>query len=499
METRNSRRWWILVVLCLSSLVLVVDSMALTVAVPSMTRDIGASAQDTQWILDSYILVFAGLLLTSGSLGDRFGRRKVMIIGLLLFGAASLAATFAANPGELIAVRIAMGVGGALIMPSTLSILITVFDETERPKAMAAWTSVAMLGLVGSPVLGGVLIAHFSWHAIFFINVPVVALAVLAGLILMPESKGPWQKPDPLGAVLSAVGMTALVWWIIEFPQHGAFGGQAAIPLAVAVVALGGFVLWENVTAAPMVPLVLFRNRNFTGGSLSLALLQIGNGGLLLVLTQYLQFVLGYSPVKAGLAFVPLAVTALAGNIAGAGLAAKIGPRFLVLAGMLVMASSFALLTTVSAGTGFAVPAIALGLLGLGAGLAMPAAVGALMSTIPAEKAGVGSALNDTIGQAGTALGIAILGSLLASGFDRNMPAGAPEQARGSIAAALAAARGDASLVHAAREAFTASMSATFTVSAIGVLAAALLATLVMRNTKPDPAAAPAEEHELVA
>src|SRR5689334_21790112 len=256
MLTRNPRRWWILVVLCLSSLVLVVDSMALTVAVPQMTRDIGATAQDTQWILDSYILVFAGLLLTSGSLGDRFGRRKVMIIGLLLFGAASLAGVFVTNPGEMIAVRVAMGVGGALIMPSTLSILIVVFDEEERRKAMAAWTSVAMLGLVGSPVLGGVLIDHFSWHSIFFINIPVVALAILAGLLLMPESKAPWQKPDPLGAVLSAAGMTALIWWIIEIPQHGAFGARSLVTLAVAAVALAGFVHLEYVTSAPMVSLV---------------------------------------------------------------------------------------------------------------------------------------------------------------------------------------------------------------------------------------------------
>jgi len=500
MQTRSSHRWWILVVLCLSSLVLVVDGMALTVAVPQMTRDLGATAQDTQWILDSYILVFAGLLLTSGSLGDRFGRRKVMIIGLLLFGAASLAAVFVTNPGEMIAVRVAMGVGGALIMPSTLSILIVVFDEEERRKAMAAWTSVAMLGLVGSPVLGGVLIDHFSWHAIFFINIPVVVLAILAGLILMPESKGPWQQPDLPGAVLSAVGMVALVWWIIGIPRHGAFSGTSVIPLAVAVVALGGFVYWENVTREPMVPLVLFKNRNFSGGSLSLALVEIANGGLLLVFTQYLQFVLGYSPVKAGLAFVPLAVGALAGNAGGVKLGAKTGPRFLVLGGMLVMAASFGLLTMVSSDTGFAVPAVALGLLGLGAGIAMPAAIGALMSTIPPEKAGVGSALNDTIQQAGSALGIAILGSLLAGGFTRHMPAGAPAQARQSITGALAAAHGEGGLVHAARGAYTASMSATFTVSAIAILAAALLATLVIRNTKPEPAAAtPAEAPELVA
>lgn len=500
METRNPRRWWILIVLCLSTLVLTVDSMMLTVAVPSMAEDLGASARDTQWILDSYILVFAGLLLTSGSLGDRFGRRRVMLLGLLLFGAASLAATLCTSPGEVIAVRVAMGVGGALIMPSTLSILITVFDEDERGKAMAAWGSVSMLGLVGSPVLGGVLIDHFSWQSIFYINVPIVVLALVAGVLLMPESKAPWQKADPLGAVLSAAGMTALVWWIIELPPHGALGGGQTVALAVAVGALAGFVVWENVTAVPMVPLVLFKHRNFSGGSLSLALVQIGNGGLLLVLTQYLQFVLGYSPIKAGLAFLPLAVAALVGNGAGVKLAAAIGNRFVILAGMLVMVACFGLLTTVDADSGFTVPAVALGLLGLGAGMAMPAAVGALMGTIPADKAGVGSALNDTVQQAGTALGIAILGSLLSSGFAAQMPASASEEARHSIAGALSAAHGDPELVRAAREAFTASMSTTFTVSALGVLAAAVLAVLVMRDSKPEqPAEMPEKEPELAA
>ncbi|MDH6138401.1 MULTISPECIES: MFS transporter [Kitasatospora] len=499
MEARNPRRWWVLIVLCLSSLVLTVDSMALTVAVPSMAKDLGASAQDTQWILDSYVLVFAGLLLTSGSLGDRFGRRKVMIIGLLLFGAASLAATFCSTPGEVITARVTMGIGGALIMPSTLSILITVFDAEERGKAMAAWGSVSMLGLVGSPVIGGVLIDHFSWHSIFFLNVPVVALAVLAGLTLMPESKGAWRKPDPLGAVLSAVGMTALIWWIIELPRHGAFGGQSAITLTVAVATLAGFVIWENTTPEPMVPLALFRHRDFSGGSLSLTLVQIGNGGLLLVLTQYLQSVLGYSPLKAGLAFLPLAVAALVGNGLGMKLAAKTGNRPLVLTGMLVMAASFALLTTVSVSTGFAVPATALALLGFGAGIAMPAAVAALMGTIPAEQAGVGSALNDTIGQAGTALGIAILGSLLSSGFAAKMPAGTPDAAKQSITGALAAAHGDAALVHTARQAFTSAMSTTFTISAVGVLAAALLAALVMRGSKPQPAEAQPQDQALAA
>ncbi|MFM9612200.1 MFS transporter [Streptomyces niveiscabiei] len=491
---RSGRRWWILVVLCLSTVVLTIDSMALTVAVPSMTSDIGASAQDTQWILDSYILVFAGLLLTSGSLGDRFGRRRVMLIGLVLFGAASLAAAFCSTPAEVIAVRVAMGVGGALIMPSTLSILITVFDEEERPKAMAAWGSVSMLGLVGSPVLGGVLIDHFSWHSIFFLNVPVVALALVAGVTLMPESRAPWQKADPIGAVLSAVGMTALVWWIIEIPQHGAFEGRSALTLVVAVLALAGFVVWENVTASPMVPLVLFKHRNFSGGSLSLALVQIGNGGLLLVLTQYLQFVLGYSPVEAGLAFLPLAVAALAGNGVGVKLSARFGNRGVIFAGMLVMVACFALMATVGADSGFTTPAVALGLLGLGAGLAMPAAVAALMGTIPADKAGVGSALNDTIQQAGTALGIAILGSLLTSGYTARMPEDAPEAARQSIAGAT-----EPGVLGAARSAFTESMGTTFAVSAVGVLVAAVVAVLVMRDGKPEVAERAVEEAELAA
>lgn len=502
---RDPRRWWILSVLCLSSLILIIDGMALTIAVPAMTASIGANSQDIQWILDSYVLVFAGLLLTSGGLGDRFGRRRVMLIGLVLFGAASLAALFCNHPGEVIAVRVAMGVGGALVMPSTLSILITVFEENERPKAMAAWGSVSMLGLVGAPVLAGALLSHFSWHSIFFLNLPVVGLALTAALTLMPESKGPWQKPDPLGAVLSAVGMVALVWWIIQFPQHGAFQGGNLIALLVAVVGLSAFVLWENTTSAPMVPLVLFKERNFTGGTISLAFVEVGSGGLLLVFTQFLQFVHGYSPIKAGLAFTPLAVAALVGNSAGAKFTAKVGVKALMVAGMVVMAGSFALLSTVSADTGFVIPATGLGLLGLGAGLAMPAAIGALMATIPPEKAGVGSALNDTIGQAGSALGIAILGSLLASGYTRHMPADAPAQAKASIggafevAAGSNGAAGNSGLIHAAREAFTSGMSNTFVISVIGVLVAAVLAAAVMRDTRrPEPSAAVSEEPELV-
>ncbi|RJO73366.1 MFS transporter [Nocardia panacis] len=486
----HPRRWLILIVLCLSTLVLVIDNMVLTVAIPSLAKDLGASAQDAQWIVDSYILVFAGLLLTSGSLSDRFGRRKVMIIGLALFGAASLAATFAANPAEVITARVVMGVGGALVMPSTLSILITVFDDNERRKAMAVWSAVAMVGLVGGPVLGGALIGWFWWGAAFLINVPIVILAIIAAIALMPESKGPWQRPDPLGTVLSVVGMTALVWAIIELPGQGLGDAMTLGAFAVAAAALIGFVVWEMRAPSPMVPLKLFRARNFTGGSLALTLVQIGNGGLLLVLTQYLQFVLGYSPTEAGLAFVPMAVASLAASTFGATLGNRIGNRASAVIGLLAMAAGFGLLAAVSSDTGLVLLGAALFLLGAGGGLAMPAAIAALMGTVPPEQAGVGSALNDTIQQAGAALGVAALGSIVSSGFTGALPASAPDQARRSVADALriAARIGDTELAGIARSAFTDAMSGAFLYAAVGALAAAALAVFIMRDRESDPA-----------
>ncbi|GHE77131.1 MFS transporter [Streptomyces longispororuber] len=491
---RDPRRWWILVVLCLSTLVLVVDNMVLTVAVPPIAQDIEATASDIQWILDSYMLVFAGLLLTSGSLSDRFGRRKVMIIGLVLFGGASLLATVATNPEQLIAGRILMGIGGALIMPSTLSILITVFDEQERPKAIAAWSAVAMVGLVGGPVLGGALLQHFWWGSVFLINVPIAVVAILAALALMPESKGPWRKADPLGMVLSMTGMAALVWTITEWPKDGFGDPKVYVAAIVAVVCLVGFGLWETRIEEPMIPLMLFRNRVFTGASFSIVLLTFANGGLMLVLTQYLQFVLHYSPTKTGWAFAPLAVAALVFNTLGATLGQKFGNRFMVATGLVIIASGFFTLTTLEVGDGFGVVAVAMVLMGAGGGLAMPAAQAALMGAVPTEHAGVGSALNDTVQQAGAALGVAVLGSILSSTYSRSMPDSASDTADNSIVDALAeAARtGNEALASAARDAFGDAMSASFVVGASGVLVAAALSLFLMRPRPADEV--PAED-----
>ncbi|MER7849370.1 MFS transporter [Kitasatospora sp. NPDC096077] len=497
---RHPRRWLILVVLCLSSLVLVIDNMVLTVSIPPIAEDLKAGAQDIQWIIDSYILVFAGLLLTSGSLSDRFGRRKVMIIGLVLFGAASLVAAVAASPGELIAGRVLMGVGGALVMPSTLSILITVFDDEERPKAIAAWSAVAMVGLVGGPVLGGALIAHFWWGAVFLLNVPVAVVAVVAAVVLMPESKGPWRKPDLPGMLLSMVGMTALVWSIIVLPRDGFAHVNTLGSLAVAVAALTGFGIRQVRTDSPMVPLKLFRNRVFTGASFSLVLLTFATGGLMLVLTQYLQFVLEFTPTDTGLAFIPLAVASLVFNVIGAAVGKKVPARVLTSIGMVIIAGGFGLLATLSVGDGFTKVALAMLVLGIGSGLGMPAAANALMGAIPGEHAGVGSALNDTIQQSGAALGVAVLGTVLSSTYTGEMPTDAPAPARHAItdALALAAGNGDGTLARAAREAFNTATSTTFTVGGIAVLAAAVLTLVLMRGGPGAATGAPAEGAEAV-
>ena len=491
----GARRWLILIVLCLATLVLVVDNMVLTVAVPSLTESLHASAQNIQWVLDSYILVFAGLLLTTGSLSDRFGRRRVLIIGLAVFGLASAVATMASNPGELIAARVAMGVGGALLMPSTLSILITVFtDEAERRKAMAAWTVVAMVGLVGGPVLGGIMISHFWWGSVFLLNIPIAALAIVSAVILMPESKGPWRKPDPLGAVLSIIGLTSAVWVIIEFPKGFARPGTLAA-LAVAVVALAAFGVWETRIAEPMVPLHLFKHRNFSGGSFSLTLVQIGNGGLLLVMTQYLQFVLGFSALKASLCFIPLAVAALIFNTLGAGLGMKFGNRPLMVAGLLICAVAFGILANLGVHDGLTKLFVGLFLLGAGSGLAMPAAITAIMGAVPPEHAGVSSALNDTVQQTGAALGVAIMGTVVASRFTAGMPAGVTGVARHSLGEAVGVAHStnNAALLEAAKHAFTHAASVAYVAGTVGVIAAAIVSFVVLRDVKA-PAAPTAPE-----
>ncbi|WP_214413140.1 MFS transporter [Sphaerisporangium fuscum] len=491
---KNPKRWWILSVLCLSLLVLVVDNTVLNLAIPSLIRDLGATPADIQWIIDAYILVFAGLLLTAGSLSDRYGRRRFLIVGLALFGGASLVATMAQEPWQVIGARALMGVGGSFLMPSTLSIVITVFDDSERRKAFAAWSAVAMVGVIAGPTLGGFLLQHYWWGSVFLLNVPIAVLAIVAAVLLMPESRGPARPTDPLGALLSTAGMTALVYMIITGPRDGWSSGGTLAAVAVAVVALTGFVLWERRSAHPMLPLRLFRDRNFSGSSFSIVLMSFGTGALLLMLTQYLQFVLGYEPMKAGLGLLPYAVAAAVFNAAGAGLGQRVSNRVLVALGMVIMAGGFATLGLIGPSDGYGKLIAGLLIMGVGGGIAGPAAYTTLLSAVPPEHAGVGSALNDTVQQVGMALSVAVLGSVLAGVYTAEMPESAPAAARDSIGAALAT--GDPGLARTAKEAFVSAMSFGSWVGVAFTLAAGALAFVVLRP-RPVPAAAP--QHEPVA
>ncbi|MFI6326149.1 MFS transporter [Nonomuraea sp. NPDC050556] len=462
---RDPRRWWILVVLCLSVLVLVVDNTVLNLAIPSLVKSLGATPSDIQWIIDAYVLAFAGLLLTAGSLSDRYGRRLLLVLGLAFFGGASLLAVLSSEPWQLIGARALMGIGGSVLMPSTLSILMTVFDEEERRKAMAAWSAVAMVGVIAGPTLGGVLLENYGWASVFLLNVPIAAVAIVAALVLMPETKAPARRLDPVGVVLSIIGLTSAVYVIIEREWN--------LPLiAVAVVALGAFAVWERRSPNPMLPLELFKQRNFSGASFSILLLSFGTGAVMLILSQYLQFVLGWGPMQAGLALLPYAVAAALFNGLGAALGKKVSNRTLIAVGMVIVAGAFVVMATT---TGYLPLLTGLLLMGVGGGLAGPAAYATLMGAIPLEHAGVGSAMNDTVQQVGMALSIAVLGSVLAGVFTSSMPGDAPAAAKESIGEAF-----KAGLAEPARLAFTDAMHFGAWVGAAFSLAAALLALAVL-------------------
>ncbi|WP_067676857.1 MFS transporter [Nocardia miyunensis] len=473
---RDPRRWWILVVLCLSLLVLMIDGTVLNIAIPSLIRDLNASPSDIQWILDAYILVFAGLLLTAGSLSDRFGRRRMLITGLAVFGAASLLAVLADAPWQVIAARAAMGVGGSLLMPSTLSILMTTFAEDERRKAMAAWSTVSMVGIVLGPTLGGLLLQHFWWGSVFLLNIPVAVVAIAAAVVLMPETRGEQRPVDPVGVVLSIIALTSTVYVIIQREWN--------IPVIVlAVLAATGFGVWEHRSEHPMLPLGVFRNRDFTGTCLTLLLMVFGMGAVLLILTQYLQFVLGYGPMRAGWALLPYALAAAVFNGLGATLGKKVSNKALIVAGLAVMAGAFAVL---AGADGYWWVLASMMIMGIGGGLAGPAAYSAILGAIPVEHAGVGSAMNDTLQQVGQAISIAVIGSVLAGVYTAHMPADAPAAARESIGAALRIG-----VDGPAKSAFTAAMSTGSWISVGFSLAAAALGLILLRGHRPTPAEEP--------
>jgi len=470
----HPQRWLILGVICLAQLTVLLDNTILNVAIPSLTRELGAETSDIQWMINAYSLVQSGLLLTAGSAADRYGRKKMLAAGLVLFGLGSLVAGLADSTAQLIAARAGMGVGGALLMTTTLAVAMQIFAPEEQPRAIGIWAAVNSLGFATGPLLGGFMLNHFWWGAIFLINLPVAALALLAVVALVPESKNPQgNRPDLLGALLSTIGMTSLVFAIISGPEHGWTSGRVLTPAAVAVVVLAAFAWWENRIPHPMLDMHFFRDRRFTGAVAGAVLITFGMGGSLFLLTQHMQFVLGYGPLEAGLRTAPLALSIVVLNFSGLAAkgATKLGNPAAIGVGMALMAAGLASIATVASG-GYAGTLIGLLLIGAGAAIANPAMAHAIMSSIPPEKAGIGAGINGTVAEFGQGLGVAVLGAVLTSQF-----------AAESLPAALAGAGSVAERVR-LTDAFSSGLESSLLVGAVAVLAGGLVAAALLRRAE---------------
>jgi EmrB/QacA subfamily drug resistance transporter len=435
-----ARRWWALAVLSLGLLVISLDNTILNVALPSLSDDLGASASQLQWIVDSYLLVFAGLLLTAGSLGDRFGRKRALMLGLLVFGGASALSAVATTPAQLIGGRALMGIGGALIMPSTLSIVTATFPARERGKAIGIWAAVAGLGIAIGPVAGGWLVENASWHWVFLVNVPFVLVALAAGQVLVPESRDPSQaRLDPIGAAISTAGLATLLWGIISASDRGWGDGLVVGALGLGVLILATFVWFERRTPSPMLDMSVFRNPRFSAASFGITMAFFVLMGLIFFLTQYLQSVLGLSPFGAGVRMLPVAGGLVLAGPLSAQLAERFGAKLVVASGLAFVAGAMALLAQADADGPYGLVAASLALMGFGMGTAMAPATDAIMGTLDERHLSVGSAMNDTTRLVGGALGVAVLGSLMTSHYGGAMHS-APAAAQDSVGAAHAVA-----------------------------------------------------------
>lgn len=486
----HSRRWLILGVLILALFGVSLDNTILNVALPTLAADLQASAAELQWIINAYILVFAGLLLVAGALSDRYGRRLALLIGLGMFGVGSALTPLVSSSETLIALRAFMGIGAAFTMPSTLSIIADVFPADERPKAIAGWGMVSGLGIVIGPILGGWLIEQFPWQAVFLVNVPFVAIGIAATLAFVPESRAPGRVPlDLVGAVVSVAGLVALVYGIISIPEEGWTAPVVVASLAAAVALLTTFVWWERRIAHPMLDVRLFLDRRFSAASVSVTLVFFGMMGALFFLTQYLQGVLGLGALETGIRFIPIAIGIIVASGLSATLTTRLGAKVTTAAGLAIVAVGMGLLATLGLHSSDLHVAGVLFVMAFGIGIAMTPATDAIMGALPPEQFGVGSAVNDTTREIGGALGVAVLGSLFAAvyasavdGAVLGLPAEAGEIARQSLAGASAIAAGiggptGAALLVAAQQAFVDAM-ALASIAGVGLAVAGVIVAL---------------------
>lgn len=419
-STVQRRRWAILGVLVISLLVTVLDNTVLNVALKVIAdpkQGLGATQGELQWAINSYTLVFAGLLFTSGVLGDRMGRKRLLVVGMIVFGLGSLFSAYAQDPSQLIAARAVMGLGGAVVMPQTLSIISNVFSPAERPRAIGIWAGAVGLGIAIGPTLGGLLLDHFWWGSVFLINVPVVAIGVTAMLILVPESRDPKPgKLDPLGVLGTIVGLVLLTYGIISGGQYGWTAPRVLGSIAAGVVVLAAFIWWESRIDHPSLDVHLFRNPRMSAAVGLIGLTFFALSGVVFFLAFYWQSVRGFTPFQAGLLVLPLAITQVIVSPRSAGLVRRFGPKRVSVVGLAMVALSLSTYGWLVTATTPIWIILAFGVVqGTGMAVVMPSATESIMSTLPRERAGAGSAVQNTVRQTAVALGVAVIGSIVST------------------------------------------------------------------------------------
>ncbi|PXX08085.1 MFS transporter [Mycolicibacterium moriokaense] len=434
--------------ICLNVFVISVDATIVNVALPTLSRELNADTAQLQWIVDAYTLVMAGLMLSMGSLSDRFGRRAWLSAGLAAFALTSAVASQVDSAGTLIWARAAMGVGAAVIFPTTLSLITNIFtDPVKRAKAIGLWAAMVGIGVAAGPISGGWLLEHFSWGSVFMVNLPVAAVAIIGGVLFIPTSRDPAAPPVDLpGLVLSSVGITALVYTVIEAPNWGWGSLHTAAGFAAAAVVLAAFALWERHTPHPMLDVSVFANRRFSGGSLAVTAGFLTLFGFIFVITQYFQFIKSYSAFETGVRLLPVAISIAVASIVGPRIVERIGTTAVVVAGLAIFAAGLAWASTADGATPYLEIATQMLMLGGGLGLTTAPATESIMGSLSADKAGVGSAVNDTTRELGGTLGVAIVGSVFASIYSSRLGSNGavsalPEQVRSTMERSMAAAR----------------------------------------------------------
>ncbi len=500
----QQRRWWMLGVTCLSVIVINLDLTILNIALPTISGALHAGTGDLQWLVDAYALVFAGVMLPAGMLGDRLGRKRLLLAGLAVFLAASLWCALSASAGELIAARALMGLGAGIVFPLSLAVVSAAFGDADRPKAIGILTAGIALGLPLGPVLGGVLLQHFSWHSVFWINVPAACITLAAGAVLMPESRNPAARSlDVPGALLCPSAVMCLVWGFINGPEHGWTAPLTPALLAASAMLFAAFAARERRSANPVIDPALLRDGRFAWGSAATVAVSAALYGILFVTPQYLQSVLGDGPAGAGLRLLPMMGGLLVAGGAADQVVRAAGTRITVAAGLALLAGGLVTLSQVHLATGYPVVAAGLALCGLGTGASMSAAMSAMMTAAGGGEAGIGASANSALRQIGGAITVAVLGGVLATTFSRDLrpalaalPARDAAAARGSVSQAAAIAdhlrSGGPLLRTAAGTAFLHGMSTVMLVCA-AIAVAAILTSLryLPGRAAPRDAAAP--------